>query len=306
MSRLAILCLLCVPLFGWDKNGHSAYALATYRQLSPNVKAKVDAVLKTHPDYNHWMEAKPAGVDAGEEAFVQAAVWPDTIKGDPRFSDKPDAQLPSTLPGFPDMKVHGNWHYIDRPYITNGDTPSNTEVDPVNNALVRLYEFRSKLDKPYYLAFFLHLASDIHQPLHTTSRFSGAHLDPNTGVDQGDRGGNSFLLDDDSKNMHREWDSALGQNLSREDLVSIAGKISARGELADKTDPKVWFDESFELAKDFVYTLGPDAKGDAPAKVSPEYKARTKELAMQRLGLAAYRTAAILNERLSVGSAALP
>ena len=305
MGRLAILlALLCLPASAWDKNGHSAFAIATYRQLSPDVRTKVDAVLKSHPDYNLWMQNKPAGVDAGEEAFVQAAVWPDTIKGDPRFSDKPGVELPPTLPGFPDMKVHGNWHYIDRPIITNGGMPSATEIDPVNNALVRLFEFRSKLDQPYYLAFFLHLTSDIHQPLHATSRFSGAHLDPNTGIDQGDRGGNSFLLDDEAKNMHRLWDGALGQNLTREELSAIADKLTAPGRLASKTDPKTWYDESYELARDFVYALGPDAKGDAPTKVTPLYKARTKELAMERLGMAACRAAAILNDRLSGGSGA--
>ncbi len=306
MGRLAILLAVCLPLLAWDKNGHTAYALSTYHQLSPQVRTKIDSVLKTHPDYQSWMQAKPAGVDAGEEAFLQAALWPDTIKGDLRFSDKPDAQLSPTLPGFPDMRVHANWHYIDRPYVTSGGSPSNTEIDPVNNALARLYEFRSRLDQPYYLAFFLHLASDVHQPLHSTSRFSGAHVDPSTGIDQGDRGGNLFLLDDEQKNLHRLWDGALGPNLSRDALVSLASRFSEPGDLADKTDPKTWLDESFQMAKDVVYTLGPDSKGDAPVKVTDAYKARTRELAIQRLGLAAYRSAAILNERLSGESAVFP
>ena len=37
--------LLCAPLLAWDKSGHSTYAIAAYRQLSPLVRAKVDAVL---------------------------------------------------------------------------------------------------------------------------------------------------------------------------------------------------------------------------------------------------------------------
>ena len=54
--------------------------------------------------------------------LTAAAVWPDNIKGDPRFWDDTHADASPTqlLPGFPDMKRHTNWHYFDMPYAPDG------------------------------------------------------------------------------------------------------------------------------------------------------------------------------------------
>jgi hypothetical protein len=54
---------------------------------TPKVRAEVDRLLAKHPDYSKWT----AGVSAtgrGRAAFLEASVWPDTIKSDRRFANK--------------------------------------------------------------------------------------------------------------------------------------------------------------------------------------------------------------------------
>ncbi|HET8548857.1 MAG TPA: S1/P1 nuclease, partial [Bryobacteraceae bacterium] len=188
------------------------------------------------------------------------------------------------LPGFRDMEVHGNWHYRDLPFSAPG-APAPAPETP--NALVILREFVDALDEPYPLAWFLHLAGDAHQPLHAVSRF----LKPD---DKGDRGGNDYALDHPARNLHAYWDNVV----SRENDMTAIQKVAS--ELLQEAPPassvanlhfESWFRESFELAVSTVYKLnGP---------IIPEdYDKRAVRLGRERVTLAGYRLAAILNNRL--------
>jgi hypothetical protein len=301
MRSPVLLCTLAGLLFsftasGWHANGHTAIAIIGYQNLSPGTKTRVDAILRQHPDYGTWTKDLPQGSDAGLEAFVQASLWPDTIKRDARFYNESsrDAHPTPKLEGFPDMQVHGNWHYTDNAISTNGKPVPAPENQ---NIAVKIDEFRTKLDNPYYLSWMLHLVGDIHQPLHTVSRFTGSHLDRNSGADIGDRGGNLFLLDDAQHNLHSFWDGALGLT-ERADLLDFAASARVPSNKVVHLDTQTWVDESVQISKEVVYSLGPDAPGDAAVKPPEEYRVRAQAIAKERIGLAGYRLAAILNDRL--------
>jgi hypothetical protein len=53
-----------------------------------------------------------------------------------------------------------------------------------------------------------------------------------------------------------------------------------------------------QLAKSAVYPLGEDVDGEAPPKPSAQYKQKMMDISKERIALAGYRLAAILNDRL--------
>jgi hypothetical protein len=274
-----------------------AVAYVAYQHLSPEVKVQVDAILKQHPDYETWVKDLPFDADRGLEAFLQSSYWPDQIKGDPRFWDDlvHGAQPTPQLPGFPDMKMHKNWHYTNVPYITNGQAGKAAEVP---NIWVRINELRHEPLSAYNMMWLVHLVGDIHQPLHCVARFSGHHLDDITKRDRGDLGGNLVQLDDPAKNLHALWDDALGKNDSRAELSATAASLTAPADSVVRLDTNSWVEESVQLAKDLVYSIGPDADGSPVPTVPPAYRSALQKVARERIGLAGYRLAAILNNRL--------
>src|SRR5271154_3845844 len=98
---------LASPAAAWNATGHRIIAAIAYDRLTPETRARVDALIKAHPDYVTLLTsgAPEEPVARARAAFLTAAVWPDTIKGDPRFYDEThkDAKPTALLPGFPDM-----------------------------------------------------------------------------------------------------------------------------------------------------------------------------------------------------------
>jgi hypothetical protein len=207
----AFLPLLLAPaLQAWNYQGHLLSAYIAYKRLSPNVRAKVDDVLRRHPEYPRWMrEAQQP--DRGLEAFLQAAIWADVIKGDERFWD-PGSRRSEPTPlesGYRDMQQHRDWHYRDQPISAPGAPAPPPRVP---NLLTAIEAQVDRLDDPYDLAWFLHLAGDAHQPLHAVSRFL-------TPEDKGDRGGNDVRLDHPAQNLHSLWDQIVGREVNRAAIV---------------------------------------------------------------------------------------
>jgi hypothetical protein len=287
----AVLLLLSASsVFGWNKDGHMAVAYIAYQHLSPAARTQVDAILKTHPDYDAWVKEMPEGSDHGLEAFLHSSYWPDTLRSDPRVWDEAAREPHETpiLPGFPDMKMHKNWHYTNVPYITSGQIAAQAEIPNVQTSIDAI------LKEPmsgYNLSWLVHLVGDVHQPLHCVSRFSGRHLDEITKKDRSDLGGNLFVLDDPAKNLHKLWDDALP-------AAEVRTGLPASADMVVHLDTNSWVQESAELARSVVYSLGPDSP-DSPAPTVPaDYRQAMQKIARERIGLAGYRLAAILNQRL--------
>jgi hypothetical protein len=290
LNRIICAALLALTaasgLQAWNYATHKVIGYVAYQRLTPAVRARVDSIIRRHPDYARWIKDAPPERRA-MEAFMQAAVWADTIRGDERFWDPGSSRRPHPtplLPGFPDMEMHGNWHYRDLPVSLPGAPAPPPEVP---NALTQMLSMVNSLDQPYNLVWFLHLVGDSHQPLHTVSRFQ-------TQGDDGDRGGNEYTLDHPSRNLHAYWDHVVTRELEIAALQKLGIELM-------RTEPDAaavavlefesWFREGYDLAVNVVYKV-------EGGKITPEYDKRAVRAGRQRVTLAGYRLAAILNERL--------
>src|SRR3954464_4971757 len=104
MKRLALLSLLlvafCSSALAWSGEGHMVIAAIAYKELTPEAKTKVNALLKSHPDYSKWTNSFAgdfAGMDMETYVFLRASPWPDEIRRKKNSYD------------------HPQWHYIDYP-----------------------------------------------------------------------------------------------------------------------------------------------------------------------------------------------
>jgi len=63
--------------------------------------------------------------------------------------------------------------------------------------------------------------------------------------------------------------------------------------------PAAWIEEGFKIAVNDVYTFGLDTgTRDHPITLPAGYEAKAASVAQQRIAIAGYRLAAVLNEKL--------
>jgi len=295
-SAIAIL-TLAFPAAAWNFSGHWIVGEIAYERLTPQARARVDELIRRHADFERFSKDAPADPAARARfAFVRAASWPDQILSDSRFYDetRADAQPTPLLPGFPDMMRHRTWHYYDIP-ISGDGTPVLEKQPP--HLLTELPRLLSELTEvspiqaAYDLPWIEHLVGDSHQPLHATSRYLKSQP-------KGDAGGN-FVFVQGGKTLHSLWDDAAApRDLSYEDVVRYARAITAEYPAHDlgSLDPKEWMMESFELDKSTVYTFGLETGSkEYPLVMPPSYEEKAKSVGRQRVALAGYRLAAVLN-----------
>jgi hypothetical protein len=295
MKRLAVVLLVILsarPTYAWNETGHKAIALLAYHQLTPATKTRVDQLLSRHPDYAKWVRSVAAS-DRGRAAFLAAAIWPDTIKGDARFHDDdkpPTANIAGLPPGA--QARHGNWHYTNLPFSPDGTT---AQPPAAVNIVTKLREFEGLSKMPdsmkiYVLPWIIHLVGDSHQPLHTVARFD--RLYPS-----GDRGGNAIVLK--SGNLHSYWDSRLGTSVTDRFLDQLTKTIQQQHPKLGILDmnPERWAQEGFALRLQ-VYGFSGNGTPQSPAILSDTYAQQARATAYGRAALAAYRLAEFLNQRL--------
>ena len=312
-SRMLLISLLLFsvavtpPTFAWDNEGHMAVAYVAYQHLNAPTKARIDQLLQLNPDYQHWKAAVPSGTPLAERQmfiFMMAATWPDFIKSKPGYTDdgteggnRPDGATSSQNIGYSDHLRHKYWHFVDTPFSADG---TSLPALPTPNAQTQIATFRSVLasndpdeKKSYDLVWLEHLVGDIHQPLHAATRVS-------SGDPEGDHGGNLVTLCSApcKQELHAFWDDALGTNTSVSTVATVGRNLPTPDPtLAAKKDAADWATESFEAAKQSVYTA-PIGSGDGPFTLTATYKADAKKLARERVALAGVRLANLLNEEL--------
>jgi hypothetical protein len=298
---------LAPSALAWNSTGHRLIAAIAYDRLTPKTRARVDALIRQHPDYEkiflHDAPTDPAA--RARAAFITAAVWPDQIKGDPRFYDetRPNASPTPLLPGFLDMARHTTWHYYDTPYTPDGVEPEPQKPPNALSELQRIIPIigvkgdvppTSASNPTYLLPWLEHVAGDVHQPLHCVSRFLKS-------MPKGDAGGNNVYITGPARNLHSLWDGAAG----RDDSEAYAVKYIAEAVAAHppphhlEKKPAKWIHEGFEIAVSEVYTFGLETgTRDHPITLPPGYEANAAKVAQQRIAIAGYRLAAVLNEKL--------
>jgi hypothetical protein len=306
-ASFSVLFSLASPAQAWNSTGHRLIAAIAYDRLTPKARSRVDALIRQHPDYEKLFlrDAPVDSVARARAAFIAASVWPDQIKGDPRFYDETRANASPTplLPGFPDMARHTAWHYYDTPYSPDG-APAEAQKPPSAlselNRMIPLIGTRADVpptsaSNPVYLLPWLeHIEGDVHQPLHCVSRFLQS-------MPKGDQGGNLVFITGSSRNLHSLWDGAAG----RDDSEAYAVKYIAEAEAAHpaphrlEKKPSKWIHEGFELDVHDVYTFGLETgTREHPIRLPPGYEANAAKVAQQRIAIAGYRLAAVLNEKL--------
>lgn len=307
LAAMALFGTLIAPAYGWNDYGHMMVAYLTYKQLTPEAKARVNTLLRLNPQYSEWEKRVPAGTPEADKQmmmFMFAATWPDKIKGIDAYKDdgtargnRPDGASSSQNTGYSDMLRHKYWHFVDVPFTRDG---AALPPIPTPNAEERIGVFRATLAseaddglKSYDLVWLLHIVGDIHQPLHATTRVSSQQPD-------GDDGGNKEKVCAPTCGMrlHWFWDDALGKSESVTDVIE-AGKHykRAKGREAKETRESQWVKESFELAQKYVYT-GPVQAGDGPFTLTKKYEKNAAKVARKQAALAGARLSRVLNTEM--------
>jgi hypothetical protein len=279
---LAVLACLSTPALAWGYEGHEVVALIARAQLTPAVRAKVDAILAADTD------------TLTQPDMVSRATWADA------------------------WRSHGHretarWHFVD----TELDSPDlkaacfgvpaaeqPASAGPAQDCVVdKVREFTAELGDPatavperlLALKYLLHFVGDLHQPLHAS--------------DNHDRGGNCVLVSlggQRTVNLHSYWDTGVVQAIGT-DPAAVAGQLGAATTPAQRAswetgDPAAWAQEAFGVARDVVYSLrsppgcGQDA---APIPLPEGYEARAKAAATIQLQKAGVRLAMLLNRALA-------
>ncbi|HTH55358.1 MAG TPA: S1/P1 nuclease [Cyclobacteriaceae bacterium] len=299
-STILMVLLLSFPTFAWNHGGHMATGAAAYKYLkqnSPSTIPKIIAILKKHPEFNRWTpqyQSVPAA-DQDLFLFMMAARWPD------------DARKTSY--------DHPEWHFCDHPVTfdsspTQQPKPDNSVSEIEKNLAIVTDASADAGDRAVAMCWVFHLMGDLHQPLHNVTLFSSVFPD-------GDRGGNSFLIKDPSKELHGYWDGAF---LSDRDVnynqADWFANVNTAADAAIKKNPSVAFDknitidvsaisdEGVTIAQASVYKskgtlLTPGVKGGAAGKKLPStYGKDAKKICSKQVTLAGMRLAVSLSQKL--------
>jgi len=203
----ALLVALGVQASAWAWNGHGHRLIARWAEaeLTPKTQAAIQALLALEPG----------------ATLESVSTWADEHRN------------PTTA----------SWHYVNFPrgdchYVAERDCPDGKCIV---SALTRQLDVLASNAPPekrlLALKYVVHLAADIHQPLH--AGFGD------------DRGGNSFQVQALGKgtNLHALWDGGLGL-LGSERLADVEPRLRAKmGSVsAGRRPPEVMAEESCRIA----------------------------------------------------------
>jgi hypothetical protein len=289
----------------WHEQGHMMVAAVAWEQMTSAVRARAIQLLKINPDYNKWISGVADDLK-DKTAFMRAAVWPDDIKNPFTHGGfKNDGDTPPKTKqagqniGYADKRMHKYWHYKDVPFSPDG---TKTFRAPSVNAETQIRRFTAAISKPgvsdniksYDVVWLIHMVGDVHQPLHTTSRFTKAFK-----TKEGDRGGNSVRIDCCGSKLHTYWDGVVGDSREPKDAAAAAATLSAAPAAeAAISDPGAWILESFKIAKTYVYMKPPIETKDVVSNLTPAYKSNAEGVARARISLAGARLARLFNDNL--------
>lgn len=274
---LVLALLLPAPAQAWGAYGHRVTAQIALANVSPQTRARIAALLRAAPEL--------ATPDCKLASLEDAAVWPDCLRGEGWRWGYTFA-----------------WHYRTTPICEAYNPRSNCAGgNCVIAQIERSHRLLADESLPAHirleaLAFLVHFAGDIHQPLH-----SG---------DKDDRGGNDRVTDYGivpDRNLHSIWDSALAERAISSAHPQLVRRYSAEEHAAlAGGDAADWGRESWQAARDFVYPNAFDT--DPCAGELPGETALTQEdivealpVAQRRIQQAGLRIADLLESAFAPG-----
>lgn len=326
---LASLICLTGPadrLGAWSFAGHMLCGSEVCTRLharNPQRCAELVELLRVHPHYaSHWRPicAELPVEREAEVLFMLAARWPDDVREAPwrglyhrrawhfvnhtlRFSgtptDVPDGIIPATPEPGEDPE---GCHHLETALAYN---------------LTRLTSGLPPERRAVALCWVLHLACDLHQPLHATNRYG-------LRAPQGDRGGNlAFVLEEPGSapiNLHAFWDNRLpprspGVAVLKSTPVELAGQVRDVWDFADEWRARSpqdsttglerrratiaeWSAESVALAREVVYADGRLEVGSQPDQAVPlpeGYREQATRVAERRMRVSIDRLLELLD-----------
>ncbi len=253
ISILILLVSISLQTFAWGTTGHRVVGEIADSYLSRKTKRSIREIL-------------------GNESVAMSSNWADFAKSD------------STL------KYLDPWHYINVKAGMNATEFSNylkndTGIDAYTKLNFLITELKNKQisleQKRFYLRLLIHIAGDIHQPMHV-SRAE-------------DLGGNRIRLSwfNEPTNLHALWDDKLitFQNLSyTEYAASINHTTKEQRQEWQQQPMSEWFFESYQLADKVYASVKPEQK------LSYRYNFDNVEMLNQQLLKGGVRLAGLLNE----------
>jgi hypothetical protein len=170
---------------------------------------KLQAANKTVFDmFNNLTTSINSLCDNRTRTFIEASVWPDDIK--------------ATNLG---MDLWNDWHFINSPYVYDGVIPILNYSETVSNSVYIVNQAKKVLatnlnkntaERALLARYLIHLAGDIHQPLHSVALY-------NMSYPKGDQGGNLLKIklpgNTTAGNFHSYWDSAAYQFQKETDKI---------------------------------------------------------------------------------------
>jgi hypothetical protein len=303
-SSVILIIVLSVSSYGWGPKGHMMVAAIAYDKLQPDVKARVDRLVRLNPYIEIFLDKTPQSTppaQVNKMLFMVAATWPDIIKSHPDYitdgthsgNRPPNTPKASQNIGYDDLFRHKYWHFIDIPFGGNLKIPTPNARDRMKVFTAMLANPSTKkkirLIKSYDLCWLLHLVGDIHQPLHCITRIVPEDQD-------GDDGGNDVKLST-GKSLHSFWDGIVGGGDAPSTALEAASSLP-EPEVTAVNDLSVqhWINESFNL-KEFVYS-SPIGDGLGPFTMTDAHETKALEIANARIALAGARLAKLLNKNL--------
>ncbi len=252
---LLIISVIYAPLqsMAWGTQGHRICGQIANTYLTPQARKAIEAIL-------------------GNESIALASNWADFIKSDP------------------DYNYLSPWHYIDFDKVLTypemvGYLNQDNNVDAYTKLQFLIGELKkknlSRQNKLLYLRMLIHIAEDVHQPMHV------AHAD--------DKGGNDFKVNwfNNPTNLHAVWDSQLidFQQLSYTEYAAAINHstLAQRAEL-QKAPISQWLFESNQIAEKLYAEIKP---GDT---LNYKYNFTHIDIVNQQLLKAGVRLAGVLNQ----------
>lgn len=291
---LLAFALLTAVARAWDPAGHMLIGQIAWEHARAAARSQVnESAKRLESTYNTGQPYH----------FVTAGCWMDDLRSKKGYPWAP-------------------WHYVTIPWTADGKAFNLPAAPHVvwaiehNLRTLRESDVQSN-DAALAIAMLIHFVGDVHQPLHAT--------------DRDDRGGNGVLITGvpftdlwpgTVANLHAFWDKAFRFGGADSKVVElwaapgVPGRPKAPGEgivaaeakkicaqfpreeftaALARSDPAEWARESHLLGCTAGYPAGAGASDHEVVPITPEFAAKARTIAAERIALAGYRLADLLN-----------
>jgi hypothetical protein len=285
----------------WNYVGHVIIAQIAYNNLTPKAKQKADTLANII--YNNLPLYQQNILDKNfynAATFAKIAELPDVWRNNNLLEIfLNNNALPPLHLLLYSLVPTKDLHYSNLPYPQGSHCQ---DIGPFNvvwgiNKLTDTFQYtKSENAQAVLMVLEEHYIGDIHQPLHTISRYNAMCVN--------DEGGNDFCLkynnhkDRCSKNLHQLWDSGVGYIKQHANIQSDAYELQRvyplsqfKNDLNDN-NPMDWAKSNYAYAN-FIYNL------DEGAKPSAEYYRQGQLISKKQMALAGYRLAKVINSELN-------